>query len=105
MSAKLVIHEGRTIRNLVHVADSWLGCDKVLPLKLKVNELTRAEREGRTHRGKQLKPADSDAESDAAADNEDDDDDEEDEEGESPIHFLLLTHIKSTLSSFAIHLR
>lgn len=60
-------------------ADSWVGCDRIMPLKLKVNELTRAEREGRTHRGKQV-PADK-ADANSEAGGSDDEDEEEDEEG------------------------
>ena len=69
-------------QDLLPSADSWLGCDRIMPVKLTVKELTRAEREGRAHRGRALPAekaektekaeiAEDKAESDAEADEED----------------------------------
>ena len=70
------------------VADCWIGCDRTLPLKLKVNELTRAEREGRTNRGKAL-PLDADEEAAAVQAEEEGSDADEEASGESGEHLKL----------------
>lgn len=70
--------------NACSLADCWIGCDRTVPIKLKVNELTRAEREGRTNRGKVVPAAKEEAAPTAAAANgkaSDSEEDESEEEG------------------------
>ena len=74
--------------NVDLVADCWIGCDRTLPLKLKVNELTRAEREGRTNRGKAL-PLDGDEEAAAVQAIGEGSDADEEASGESGEHLKL----------------
>ena len=91
--------------------DSWIGCDKTLPMKLKVNELTRAEREGRTQRGKPVvEKAEPGAieNGEAAADDagSEDEDSEEDGELDQPAPRWLrsaLSHL-ANMPDFALHL-
>ena len=40
-------------------ADSWVGCDVSIPVNVKITEMSKSDREGRTHRGKPL-PLDDD---------------------------------------------
>lgn len=41
---------GKYDLQLLCMPDSWVGCDKVVPIKLKVEPSTRADREGRGRR-------------------------------------------------------
>lgn len=40
-------------------ADSWIGSDVSIPVTVRITEMSRAEKEGRSHRGKAL-PLDDD---------------------------------------------
>lgn len=39
---------------LCETADSWVGCDISIPVNFKISEMSKADREGQTHRGKPL---------------------------------------------------
>lgn len=45
---------------MVIVADSWIGSDVSIPVTVRINEMSKADKEGRTYRGKAL-PLDDDA--------------------------------------------
>jgi translocation protein SEC63 len=45
------ITEGKYDLQLLCMPDSWVGCDKAVPIRLKVEQRTRADREGRGRRG------------------------------------------------------
>ncbi|KAK9829144.1 hypothetical protein WJX72_004149 [[Myrmecia] bisecta] len=65
---------------LLCLSDCWVGCDRAYMVRLQVKELTRAEREGRTHRVKAV-PADDAASWSGDSDVPEEDEDEA-EEGE-----------------------
>ena len=70
----------------LRAADCWVGCDRAVPVKLKVNELTRAEREGRTQRGKPVPvEGQEDAEPDAERDSDAEEGSSDEEDGASHI--------------------
>lgn len=92
-AASHVIQAQRETLTLTSVmpADCWIGCDRALPLKLKVNELTRAEREGRSLRGKPLPTEGEDegaAQVDANGEASEDDEDASEEDGAELYCFL-----------------
>lgn len=49
---------GRQEYALYVMSDCWLAADAMVPIRVKVQELSRAEKEGRAHRGKRVIPLD-----------------------------------------------
>ncbi|KAK9831724.1 hypothetical protein WJX74_007311 [Apatococcus lobatus] len=72
---------GKFDLTLLIMSDCWVGADKQIPLKLRVTEQTRAEREGRSLRGKPT-PPEQEEEVVAEKDGDDDEEDEEEEDAE-----------------------
>lgn len=73
---------GRHDLVLYALCDSWVGVDRAVPLRIKVTEQTRAEVEGRTHRGKATPLDGGEAGSDAEG-SEEEEEEEEDEDYDS----------------------
>jgi hypothetical protein len=46
----LAIYAGKYDLQLLCMPDSWVGCDRAVPIKLRVEPRTRADREGRGRR-------------------------------------------------------